>query len=947
MRPNSIVNDALVKAWGIGALVWFLVFTLVGVTISMKFHNPEFLGNLSWLSFGRIRPVHVNGVIFGAFSTTFLALIYYFVPRLCGIRMYQEHWGWLALTLWNTFLITGSVSLLMGYNLGLEAAEYEWPLNILRLATLLLVTIQVLGTIYRRVEPRFYVSLWYTIAALVWTWLNLILGNGFLPYGDVTGVNSAAMHGLYIHYVVGLWMTPAGLALIYYFLPLSANSPLFSHKISLLGFWSLALVYPFVGTHHYIYSPIPHWTQTVAIATGVLLIIPVLSVTINFWGTMKGRWKEVLGRGGGDSFAVKFLMVGALFYLLGTTQGSLEGLRRVQEVTHFNDFVIAHSHLTAFGAMALWAIGSLYYVWPRLVGRQLWSDTLASWHFWLVIAGLTIMASGLTAQGLIQGFMLENGTYFVDAMNHMKPWWVSRTLGGMAMSFPTLLMIWNFYKTTLEGTPIEQAESESTSPAPIPTQPRHTDHWLESPSSVLVTAGIGFFSFAVIIQGIIPLRMTETRVTQVNDAVTGQLIQVSDYSPLELQGRHVYIREGCWYCHSQYIRPVTGESTRWGPVSQTGEYAYDRPHLFSTRRIGPDLTRVGRKYGDDWHVAHFWDPRAVVADSIMPSYPWLFETENDGTPKMNEDGNALVAYLQRMGTSIGDWREGFVSTSPAGAHVARATPQDSHDLMTLGKQVYERRCAGCHGTQGDGNGPASEFLTPKPRNFTSGVYKFKSTPGKDTLPTESDLFSTLTHGLWGTSMPPWHMMPARERLSVIQYLKTFSDRWEKEEPIPAITVPSEPTVTETSLAEGKGLYMQNCMICHGLNGEGDGPLAVTLMDFWEQPIRPANLTLPAGAQGGVKLGHGSDHLFKTITIGIGGGPMPGYQGTLTSDQIWNIVHYVQSLRVDAHERELVQAGMTVDRIDEARTLIWATLSQSSNGERTDQDHTRSQSDSSS
>ena len=828
----------------------------------------------------------------------------------------------------------------MGYNLGFEVAEYEWPLNILRFIALFLVTIQVLGTIYRRVEPRFYVSLWYTIAALVWTLFNLILGNGFLPYGEIAGVNSAAMHGLYIHYIVGLWMTPAGLALIYYFLPLSANSPLFSHRISILGFWSLALVYPFVGTHHYIYSPIPHWTQTVAIATGVLLIIPVLSVTVNFLGTMKGRWKEVFGRGGGDSFAVKFLMVGALFYFLGTTQGSLEGLRRIQEVTHFNDFVIAHSHLTAFGAMALWAIGSLYYVWPRLVGRRLWSDKLASWHFWLVIVGLTIMASGLTAQGLIQGFMLGNGTYFVDAMNHMKPWWVFRTLGGMSMSFPTLLMIWNFYKTAKEGAHLEQAEFESRSRDAIPMQPRHRPSWLESPSSVFVTAGIGFFSLAVIIQGIIPLSMTETRETRVKDVVTEQLIQVSNYSPVELQGRHVYIREGCWYCHSQYIRPVTGESARWGPVSQTGEYAYDRPHLFSTRRIGPDLTRIGRKYGNDWHVAHFWDPRAVVADSIMPSYPWLFEPVKDRPPKMNEDGHALIAYLQRMGTLIGDWREGFVSTKLVGVHVTEATPQDKKDLMALGKHVYERRCLGCHGDKGDGNGPSAEFLNPKPRNFTSGVYKFKSTPGKEALPTDSDLFATLTHGLWGTSMPSWYMITKRERLAVIQYIKTFSDRWEKEKPTQAITVPSETAVTEASLAEGKALYQQNCMICHGSEGKGDGPLAGMLKDFWEHPIRPANLSLPAGAPEGVKLGHGSNHQFKTLMIGIGGGPMPAYEGVLKPDQIWNIVHYVQSLRVDAHESELVKAGMNDDRIKDARKLMWATLLQSPNGAGTDREVVR-------
>ena len=362
--------------------------------------------------------------------------------------------------------------------------------------------------------------------------------------------------------------------------------------------------------------------------------------------------------------------------------------------------------------------------------------------------------------------------------------------------------------------------------------------------------------------------------------------------------------------------------------------------VFSTRRIGPDLTRIGRKYGNDWHIAHLWDPRAVVADSIMPSYPWLFEPVEDGTPKINKDGNALIAYLQRMGTSIGDWREGFVSTQAASLYVPKVTPQAKMELMTLGKQVYEKRCTGCHGVKGDGNGPAAEFLNPKPRDFTSGVYKFKSTPGIDALPTDSDLFATLTHGLWGTSMPSWYMIKERERIAVIQYIKTFSDRWEKERVPQALAVPSEPAVTETSLAKGKALYQQNCMICHGNEGKGNGPLAGMLKDFWEQPIRPANLTLPAGAPGGVKLGQGSDHIFKTLMIGIGGGPMPAYQGQLTSDEIWDIVHYVQSLRVEAHESELVNAGIRSDEIENARRLIWATLLKSPNRDAIDSEVVR-------
>ena len=929
-NPNSrpaVVNSSLVKTWAWWALIWLTIFPLVGVLVSIKFHNPEFLDETPWLTFGRLRPVHVNGVIFGAFSTAFLALLYYLVPSLCGIRLFKEAWGYWLLWLWNAFLIVGSVSLLLGYNLGLEAGEFQWPFNLLRFGILSLITIQVLGTIFRRTEPRFYVALWYTTAALVWTLFNLILGNVLLPYSDITGVNSAAMHGLYIHYIVGLWLTPAGLALIYYFLPLSVKEALFSHKLSLLGFWSLAFFYPFVGTHHYLFSPIPYWTQTISIVTSMMLIIPVWTVTVNFFGTVKGRWGQVLGGNGADDYAAKFLVLGAVYYLLGCFQGSVEALRRIQELTHFNDFVIAHSHLTVFGSMVTWAVGGLYYIWPRVTGRQLWSARLASWHLWLTIVGFTIMAVGLTAQGFVQGSMLENGANFVDSMHSMKPWWVARTIGGVAMDVALILMVFNFYKTGREGVSPEPKTFATPQTMEQPVRPLAKPNWLESPSTVFVAAGIIFFFLAVGTQGIVPLLMAETRDRTVKDVVTTARVEVTPYSPSELHGRQVYIREGCWYCHSQYIRPVTGEEYRWGPVSQTGEYAYDHPHLFSTRRIGPDLTRVGRKYGDSWHIAHHWNPRDVVPNSIMPRFPWLFEPSTNGEPaQLNKDGRALIAYLQRLGTAIGDWREGFVSTRLHKGTSPIINPPQQEALINNGKIVYKQRCQGCHGDRGDGKGPASPFLDPKPRDFTKGIFKFHSTPGQNSLPTDSDLFVTITHGLWGTAMPPWYSISERERLAVIQHLKTFSDRWETEDVKVPIRIPPEIPITQEGLQAGEHLFQKHCLLCHGKEGKGDGPLAKQVNDVWGYPIQPANFTLPAGEPGGVKLGHDSQHLFTTIMTGIGGDPMPAFQDQLKADEVWNLVHYVQSLRVKAQVNELFAVGLDERMEDEARRTIWSSLS---------------------
>lgn len=695
-----------------------------GAFVSLKFHNPGIFEELSWLTFGRVRPIHVNGVIFGSFSTIFIGLVYHAVPLLCGRSLYKENWSIGLLWLWNIFIILGSISLFLGYNLGIEVAEFEWPLNIIRGSVLLAIVIQVLGTILQRIEPRFYVSLWYITAAFVWTLFNLFLGNVIIPYTDISGADSAAMHGLYIHYIVGLWMTPAGLAVIYFYLPLSIKQPLFSHKLSLLGFWILAFFYPFVGTHHYIYSPIPYWTQTISIATGIMLILSVIAVTVNFSGTARNQWRKILSGVGADYTAAKFLLLGALFYLLGSVQGSLEGLRRIQALTHFNDFVIGHSHVTAFGGMISWIIGGLYFVWPRATQRHLWSNRLATWHLWLTIVGFGVMFASLTIQGLVQGFLLENGVNFLSSIEAIKFGWITRTLGGLAMVLGLTLMVVNFLKTTRHGEPFNKNFEEKAEAQKLPLRSIAQKNWVESPSTIVFAAGVGFFSLAVLIQGVLPTLTFKKQKASVKEVMTGSTINVPSYSDDEALGREVYIREGCWYCHSQYIRPVSGESRRWGPVSQAGEYVFDRPHLFGTRRIGPDLTRVGRKYSDDWHTAHFWNPRKVVRNSIMPRYTWLFEKYENQEPILNQDGKALISYIQRLGTHIGDWREGFVSTAISQGTSVAFSPPNKQAVLSDGKRVYEERCLGCHGPEGMERVLPQNFWIPNQGTLPKGYLNF-------------------------------------------------------------------------------------------------------------------------------------------------------------------------------------------------------------------------------
>jgi len=488
---------------------------------------------------------------------------------------------------------------------------------------------------------------------------------------------------------------------------------------------------------------------------------------------------------------------------------------------------------------------------------------------------------------------------------------------------------------------------------------------MKSISTFAVGAGFFFVTVAMFVQGFLPMMIPESRSTRVTRAVRTDLGDVkwlrydaADYSPLERRGRAVYIREGCWYCHSQYVRPVTGEDRRWGPVSEAGEYAFDLPHLLSTRRIGPDLSRVGLKYGDDWHYAHHWDPRLVVPDSVMPGFKWLYSQVRlplvktdaglalppahvlrvfftlkagkliplypnaagltfvspppegrwpiDGTPTLDfkafgaeppaldavtliiptRDMIGLVAYVQKLGTDRGAWREVFEPQ----VNIAAVNAAAAQDLTGRGRFVYKTRCVGCHGPKGDGNGPAATFLFPRPRDFTQGVFKFRTTPS-GSLPTDSDLYRTVTRGVRWTAMPTWHELPAEDRLAVITFIKTFSSRWKDEKPEPPAEIGDPPKATSALVARGKMLYQSaKCFQCHGQEGKGDGESAPDLTDDLKFPIRPTDFT-----RGQLKGGSAARDVYRAMTLGLDGTPMPSFADALSDEERWAITYYILSL----------------------------------------------------
>lgn len=489
---------------------------------------------------------------------------------------------------------------------------------------------------------------------------------------------------------------------------------------------------------------------------------------------------------------------------------------------------------------------------------------------------------------------------------------------------------------------------------------------MRSIGTLAVGAGFGLVTLALFVQGFLPALIPESRSPEVSRAVRTELGDVkwvrypaSDYTPLEALGRAVYVREGCWYCHSQYVRPVAGEDRRWGPVSEAGEYAFDQPHLLSTRRVGPDLTRVGLKYSDDWHYAHHWDPRLTVPDSIMPSFKWLFDEVRvgvrqaadgpalepapalaryftmradapvrlfpnadgltfvpppadgawpiDGTPVLDltpfgdrppaleavrlvlptREMVGLVRYLQRLGTSRGAWREVF---EPQNVGVSLMTLPASHDLVARGREVYRQRCIGCHGAGGDGNGPAATFLSPRPRNLAAGVFKFRSTPS-GSLPTDGDLYRTITRGVRWTAMPTWHELPEKDRHAVVAFVKTLSPRWREEAPEAPVAIGQVPPATPALLERGRQVFRQaKCWECHGDEGRGDGPSAAHLRDDFDLPIRPTDFT-----RGQLKGGSHVTDVFRAMTLGLDGTPMPSFEDSLSEEDRWAVSYYVLSL----------------------------------------------------
>lgn len=406
-----------------------------------------------------LEDIHVNGVASAWWGTATFGLIYYVVPKLCARPLINENIAKVHLYLWNITMLLTVITLALGYNQGIEVGEAAWQIDVLVVISFLLLAYNVFGTVFKRKEPHLYVSLWYIMGSIIWSSLNYIIGN-FVGVYLVSGVNSAGIHGFYLHNTVGMLITPMGVAMAYYFLPAAAKNPLYSHKLSIIGFWTIAFFYPFTGAHHYLFSPIQIWVQTVAIVTSMMLIIPVWTVVTNFYGTMRGKWHLFP-----QDFTVKFLIVGIVFYVITCLQGTTQALRSIQPVIHFTDWVVGHAHLAIFGVFTMWLMGIVYYIMPKLTGRELYSRTLGHWHFWLVLIGFSAMALDLWFGGLVEGFQfIRPEIPFIDIIQIMKPFWIIRSIAGLTMFIGFVIFAYNVFMTAKAG---KTQEGEQVVPSPL------------------------------------------------------------------------------------------------------------------------------------------------------------------------------------------------------------------------------------------------------------------------------------------------------------------------------------------------------------------------------------------------------------------------------------------------------------------------------------------------
>ena len=716
-------DDAIVRKFVLATLFWGLIGMLVGALLALQLAWwPANMGE--YLTFGRLRPLHTNAVIFAFAGNSIFAAIYYSTQRLVKARMASDamskfhFWGWQAI------IVSAAITLPMGFTQTHEYAELEWPIDIAITVVWVVFAVNFFWTLKRRRTKHMYVAIWFYIATIVTVAVLHIFNNLLIPvtafksYPIYAGVHDALVQWWYGHNAVAFFLTTPFLGLMYYFMPKAAERPVFSYKLSIIHFWSLVFIYIWAGPHHLHYTALPEWASTLGMVFSIMLWMPSWGGMINGLLTLRGAWNKLR-----DDPILKFLVVGITFYGMSTFEGPMLSIKAVNSLSHYTDWTIGHVHSGALGWNGFMTFGMIYWLIPRLWKHELWSKKLATTHFWMGTIGIVLYVVAMWSAGITQGLMWrafdETGRLmypdFIETVMQLMPMYWVRLIGGLLYIVGVVLCIINLVMT-IKGAPSKLEDPEALVPASTwrdqeaaatkSPAPQMYDDLLFAISSRLKEGWHRFLegwplvftiltTIAILIGGVVelvPLMLIKSNVPRIST--------VKPYTPLELEGRDIYIREGCVSCHSQMVRSMRDEIERYGEYSKPGEFIYDRPFLWGSKRTGPDLAREGILRPQAlWHVNHMKDPRSTSDRSIMPPYPWLLDNELDlgatqdklealamlGTPySIHEIENAeqlaraqalevaaeieasegptgledreivaLIAYLQRLGTDLG------------------------------------------------------------------------------------------------------------------------------------------------------------------------------------------------------------------------------------------------------------------------------------------------------
>ncbi|MFZ9301828.1 MAG: cytochrome-c oxidase, cbb3-type subunit I [Sediminibacterium sp.] len=702
MQVESFQYDnKTVRNFAIATLIWGVVGMTVGLWVALQLVFPTVLNLQPYFNFGRIRPLHTNAVIFAFVGNGIFMGVYYSLQRLLKTRMFSDTLSKIHFWGWQLIIVAAAITLPLGISTAKEYAELEWPIDIAITLIWVVFGFNMFATIIKRRERHLYVAVWFYIATFV-TVAVLHLVNSFeLPislfksYSWYAGVQDALVQWWYGHNAVAFFLTTPYLGLMYYFMPKAANRPVFSYKLSIIHFWALIFLYIWAGPHHLLYTALPNWAQSLGVVFSFMLIFPSWGGMINGLLTLRGAWDKVR-----EDVILKFMVVAVTAYGMSTFEGPMLSLKSINAVAHFTDWIIAHVHVGGLGWNGMLTFGILYWLIPKMYKTELYSKKWANAHFWLATLGILFYAIPMYWAGFQQAEMWKDFTgsgqlkyQFLETVTYMRPFYAMRSIGGVLYLAGAILAMVNIFKTIGKGTLVanEDAQAPALEGAYVKHTGEHWHRWIErKPTPMLIMALI-----VILIGGLV--EMVPTFLVKSN---VPTISSVKPYTPLELQGRDIYVREGCYTCHSQMIRPFRSETERYGEYSKAGEFVYDHPFQWGSKRTGPDLAREGTgnlKKSNAWHFNHMDEPSAISTGSVMPSYSFLIDNSLDtsttatkinamrtlGVPyaidfteKANQDLMkqastitadlkkegievaptkeivALIAYLQRLGTDI-------------------------------------------------------------------------------------------------------------------------------------------------------------------------------------------------------------------------------------------------------------------------------------------------------